>query len=182
MFHPDHFPEEWKDREDIFLWIAEHYSEPAKDQFQHATDRLKGKLDFMIRATEYDASIFEVAADSIKDDFELVVRYTSRRNHARKYVNHDDSAEWRAKMENLKTRLHGDLSTYKRFIAFFLRPLSNSESTWQQRSPVGLLNQGSDTTMLYKKLVADYLGIPTGQKFNYHLKAWFFVSDALDGN
>lgn len=182
MFYPDHFPEEWKDREDIFLLIAEHYSKPAKDQFQHATDRLKGKLDFMIRATEYDASIFEVAADAIKGDYELVVRYTSSRNHAGRYVNRDDSAEWRAEIENLKTRLHDDLRTYKRFIAFFLRPLSGFESTWQQHCPVSLLNQGSETTLAYKKLMAEYLGIPTGKKFNYYLKAYCFVSDVLDGN
>ena len=57
-FFEDHFPNSWKDREDVFLWIAKHRVMGVLVEFKKASRRLKGNLEFMIQATEYYPDVF----------------------------------------------------------------------------------------------------------------------------
>ena len=113
-----------------------------------------------------------LARKEIKSNYELVVRYLASKKGAHRYVYRHHNVEWKNRIHQLETRLASEIQSYSRFVNFFLSQLSDAEFGKRSESPVRLLNQGPDTTFVYKKLIAEYLGIPIGDPFQFHVCAW----------
>ena len=181
------FPESWRDREDIFLWIAEHssgayhLSHEITVPYKYASDRLKGNLEVMIQATEYHEGPFECASDAIKGNFELVARALSHSQvYTKKYMNKRDDDEWRYWIESIYGRLRGELRRYVRFVRFFLSQLVDTKGGRSSTSPLRILNQGPETTLVYKKLIAEYLGVPFGKRLLIYNGACVNIRNVLE--
>ncbi|KAG7365832.1 protein of unknown function DUF4116 containing protein [Nitzschia inconspicua] len=87
---------------------------------------------------------------------------------------HDDKIESYLSFLNLK------LEMYDTFVCCILGNMLSTQSVITTGSSLTLLNQGHETSVVYKRLLAEYLGIPTGKWLCQLLQARANVNQAID--
>ncbi|KAG7339918.1 hypothetical protein IV203_024968 [Nitzschia inconspicua] len=86
---------------------------------------------------------------------------------------HDD------KIQSYLSFLKSKLELYDTFVSCVLGTMLSTQSVESTGSTLTLLNQGHETSIVYKRLLADYLGIPTGKWLCQLLQARANVTQAI---
>lgn len=143
----------------------------------------------MLQVLEFDAALYEAASISVQQNHEAAVLGFAEDTHKkwldRRYMfisNPDDTSrkqpreivlEW---LLSFHARVLDWLQAYeKTFVQTVLRgaSLENSNST------LSILNQGADTSRVYMKLIAEFLGIPVGSRLVRLWKVDRYVKNAI---
>jgi len=150
-------PLSWKNDKEIFLCVAKCCRENCRhESFSKASESLRSNKDFLREALKLDPNLFDCAVQSLQHDLKLAVfvfanprfsfdRYLSvGRNHRRALIRGHSIA------------IASHLIKYDEFFAL-LCGVSSASST------LSVLNQGTETSVNYKRRIAEFLDVPTGQ-------------------
>ena len=174
----DVFPHKWRDRGEIFLWIAEYASRSIPDRVQRhvfgriaflpLSDRLKGDLQFMTKVAELvDWPLF-CGSESVQKNMEVIVRALSHdKEDAKVYATKLDTPEWDDWNKEIYAWVEEKYEVYANFCKLILSQMSEKCTS---ESPLRILAQGPETTLVYKKLIAQYAGIPMGTELQFYLR------------
>ena len=137
----------------------------------------------MKKATEFKVIYWQFASDSIKYDFELFVRALSHGHGVFSYISihshmgtwepkrdgNDTRQSWKDWIESLEVRLQEKMLVYANYANLILPELSQVAQTKPSASSLQILNQGPETTFVYKKLLAEYLDLDVPVNKNYEM-------------
>ena len=148
------------DRE-IFLLIAEHgQQEHRRRSFAYASPALRANKVFMMQAVQHDAFLFGFASAALQQDFDLALLAFAAENPAvvGAYLNERHHRNQRQFVESFHLQVQDMLSVHQAFWTLLSGILPGSGST------LTVLNQGSETSLGYKQLIAALLDVQTGKK------------------
>ena len=146
--HPHPFNALRNDSE-VFLLIAKHSRSPGESFFRYASMTLRANKEFMMQAVKQNTSLFSCASTDLKRDFDLALIAFAA-----------DDLDVVERTFSFRCNFH--VSFLRQVQAMlclhetFCVMLSCSGST------LAVLNQGTETVLVYKQLIAEFLGVPTG--------------------
>lgn len=153
------FRKTWKGDEEFFLLNAKHCrADLLHESFENIGSSLRNNRKFMLRVLKIQPTLMIFAGLELKHDFELCSIVLSDRKGAEaaffEYLRWD-AVDFLSEA-NRQLALHGS------FCSLVLPAISllNDDS----ECALSILNQGTSTTLAYKKLIAEYMGVPTGER------------------
>ena len=154
----DSMPVSWKDDKEIFLCIAKCCREDCRNKsFLKASESLRSNKDFMREALKLDPNLFDCASQSLLQNLKLAVFvFADFRFSFFCYLSSDRNGR-RALIRGHRIAIASRLEKYDEFFALILCGVSSGSST------LSVLNQGTETSVNYKKRIAEFLDVPTGQ-------------------
>lgn len=162
-----------KSDKEVFLWLSEHF--PKKQgkrkrfvmSFQHASQTLKTDKAFMLKAIALNPNVYHTAPQSLKNDFDVWLLAVGGTAGQHPLI---DQRKWTALRETFVTfiaRVRAELQNYETYQGTFLFGMTQQ----QPDNALTLLSQGEATSLNYKRLVAEYLDVPTGKRLRMLRKA-----------
>ena len=152
------------DDQDVFLLIAEHCQQEAVNNrsFANASRALRANKMFMIKAVEHDASLFGFASVALQQDFDLALLAFAAEDPAvvGAYLNEQHHPNQRHFVESFHRQVRDMLSVHEAFLTFLCGMSPRSAST------LTVLDQGSETSLGHKQLIAAFLDVPIGKKLH----------------
>ena len=184
-FHRDIFPQEWRDRGEGFLWSAEYAFLSIPDYvgrkclgesvFRYVSDRLRDDLEFMTKVAEYVNWPLEHGSRAIRRNMNVVVRALSHdEKEATRYMHHHSTLEWQNWNDDICAWTVEKIETFDNFHTLILPQLSENHTS---ESPLRMLAQGNETTAVYTKMIAEYVGVPTGTAYQFYLRYFNVTSE-----
>jgi len=166
----EEFPEEFEDDQELFLLLAEHNSA----DFWCASDKLTRNKDFMLKVVGINPNLIREASRKLSQDFEVALMAFGGGNGQKRAfersrdlpgmfdISDGDDLEF---LTNFAKEVRARLESHESFIRLLCgmstkRSLGDDEAS----CPLRLLNQGGETTIAYKKLLAQYAGISMGRE------------------
>lgn len=149
-----------EDRETMLLIASNCMPKYRRDSFRFMPLLLRADKSFMTKVLEHDPTLFEFASHQLQQDNELALLTFSTipRDYANLYVRKCRYNGQSAFLERLRVTIERKLELYETFVRTFLFGSLNDDS------PLACLNQGIETSIHYKRLVAQYLDVPTGRE------------------
>ena len=187
-----HFDEAATEDRDIFLLIAEHNPE----DFRFASDRLNNDKDFMLQVVSNNPTLLLEASPSVLRDFDIALEAfggggdDEEAEDAAKAVQRRDLAgsfdfNDRADFEfitGVAAKVRERLGAHDNFVKVVLCAMSPQTKTSNKLSDdeghFRTLDQGSETSLAYRVLLAKFMGIPVGRELrllrrtSVNLAAW----------
>jgi len=84
-----------------------------------------------------------------------------------------------ALIEEVRADVRHCLERYDLFRSTILPCMLTTQSVAETKSNLSLLNQGPETSVVYKKLIAGYSGVPTGKQLRRFRQAHLSLCDAV---
>ena len=155
-------PDAWKNDKQIFSTLAEHcIPHFLESSFSSALDLVRGDKKIMSIAVVRDyRSFFQASADLQEDVHLIVVACSASQDFIVDYC--DRHGNDRGNM--MRNQVRATLDLYENFIKIILCAMTFSGA--HNTCALHLLNQGETTTLAYKKLIAECLGIPNGRQIH----------------
>ncbi|KAG7351720.1 protein of unknown function DUF4116 containing protein [Nitzschia inconspicua] len=137
-------------------------------------------IEFMTQVVTQCPKLYLEAGDEVAADpvvmtiaFAGLLDLASKTMDKLHFDGHDD------KIQSYLSFLNSKLEMYDTFISCVLGTMLSTQSVESTGSTLTLLNQGHETSIVYKRLLADYLGIPTGKWLCQLLQAKANVTKAI---
>jgi hypothetical protein len=168
------FPEEYSSDKDILLALAEHSSDPCETFEQVCSPELLRDKEFMVQVVKKRPSLYWMVPSELDGDFDIMLAAHSGDKDLLRVMELDEPEE----LEQVLTfarRVRKRIEARESFTTF-LAGMSKSAPSPSCCLPV--LNQGSETSLAYKKLIADFVGLPCGEELrdlravSVHLTRW----------
>lgn len=122
----------------------------------------------MLQALQFNPLLIKYAGPDLKNDFDLCLIAFSDRDGAqdewrRRFfdcgrIDHVDNVQ---QIEQFRVDVEAKLELYDVFSSVVLPAISLEKNG--SDCTLALLNQGSTTSIAHKKLIAEYMGVPTGK-------------------
>jgi len=191
--HP--FPAHFASDQEIFLIIAGKCREEDRLQsFNQASVTLRSDKGFMQKAIELDPDLFcctagtplrydcDLALQAFAISSDVVIGWMQAELEDSDSDYDYDSAEDIRFVRWYHRRLQEMLQARDDFVQTFLCGISQSvnNTAADGSSNLTVLDQGSETSVAYKRRIAEYLGISTGKKLRQIRQAVANIQDALD--
>jgi Domain of unknown function (DUF4116) len=164
----DDFPEEFCEDEDLMLTVAEY----NWTEFEYASDYLKGDKEFMLKAVAKDGRVFNEACYTLRNDVDLALAAFSKSREAIQFFSgEDEDFEFMVKFSR---HVWERLAEYDVFTKQVLGAIDIKDDSCR----LSMLNQGPETCLEYKQIIASYLGLPQAkelkqlQEASRHLRHW----------
>ena len=186
------FPASWLDDPEIFLLVARHCPHPfQRDSFLNASpSALRGDKDFMRQVLEVAPSLFPCASEILQRDFDLALLcFADSYGTVLSFLHQNGTFYNRAfyeRLDFLREFCHRALELrrlHETFVSTILSAMSPSlllGSSSQSSSALSVLDQGAETALSHKKLIAAYLGVPTGKTLRRLRRARENVAELLE--
>ena len=182
----EEFPEEFEDDEELFLLFAEHNS----SDFWCVSEKLTRNKEFMLKVVGINPNLIREASRKLSQDFEVaLVAFGGGNGQKRAFersrdlpgmfdISDGDDLEF---LTNFAKEVRARLESHESFIRL-LCGMSTKRSPGEDEAPcpLRLLNQGGETCLAYRKLLAQYTGIPMGRELrqlrraSVNLAVWGF--------
>lgn len=148
---------------DVFLRIAKHCREEFRRQsFADASPSLRGDKAFMVQVVEADPCLFVLASAALQRDFDVALTSFSASGESSKIYLRDSTSADRVQVVLMhRTRVRETLALHDTFCKTFLIGTAQTDDS---ATPLSLLNQGTETTVVYKRLIGEFVGVPTGKR------------------
>ena len=182
-----HIPEPlWQNRDVVLAWIRKGGNvleaferllstdqEMALEVAQHNWLNFKkvglafrGDKDFMSKAVQKDGRVLRFANRSIQTDYQVVVRAVANHHRALTGVMVSEV--------NFKTWVKDALDLHMNFQRDFLRGIAINKPHVPpaHRSQLSMLDRGVETSEAFKKLIAEFLGVPVKEDLRMMRQAW----------
>lgn len=143
------------DDHEFVLEVAEH----SWLEFSRVGQGLRADAEFMTEAIDRNGRVIRFAATPIQNDMNMLVRALANTPHA-------IWPDSRIKRNDVLTFVNDKLTLHKVFVSEFLRGIAvtNPPQAPAHRSQLHLLDRGVETSQAFKKLIAEFLGVPTGEE------------------
>ena len=150
------------------LKVAEY----AHRQFSNVSETLRTDYAFMRQAVEINGLVLRYAGMALRRDFELVVRAVASNRNAL-------CPQIPVSLEQVQQHVQSKLDLHRTFVNDFLRGIAVSTPRIPpaRRSQLPLLDRGVETSQAFKKLIAQFLGVPVGAELALLRKAWNKLQD-----
>ena len=169
-FLANRFPPTWRDEEEYFLLVAKYgrfYYLSTAERFDHVSDRLKKNLNFLLKLATYTPEVLFLADVEHRKKPELIGRALSRRKAfikdfiSQPHPDFGSQEEIRILITEIQDWLLEKMVLYLDVFMRNVLPmfLLNGQAS-RDKAPITLLHQDPDTMMVYKKKIAEYLGVP----------------------
>ena len=143
---------------ELFLLIAEN--DHDFDTFGCCSQELRADKDFMMQAVKLCARLFHTASDALQTDFDLAVwAFANCPWFCYEESRQGQRPETMFFLRVTETRIRKKLLAYDIFVQTVLPGMSMYAGS---QCRLTLLNQGTYTSLVYRKRSAEYLDIPTG--------------------
>lgn len=148
------------DREVMLLIASNCHPEHRNESFCKASRSLRSDKGFMIQALGQDPALFHTASIELQQDFDvaLLVFANASDGYLVKYVTaslYDGQSEF---LRQFQETVHQKLTLYDTFLQTTLFGIAGMAGS---HCPLELLGQGTETSQHYKRLLAEYLDVPT---------------------
>ena len=175
------FPASWKDDGEIFLLIAKHCQKDLRRQsFEKASVALRSKKDFLLQVLERDTSLFCCAAPRLQQNFDVALRaFAGPVKNVERYI---DASHYDGQDDFVRqchSKIGRMLDLHKDFVSTILQGMSPPNDDARDGSTLSVLNQGVETSIVFKRLIAQYLDIPTGKRLTLLRRAYSNLSEAM---
>ena len=182
------FPREvrmmWTVDKELFYLTAKHSeSKVSILAFERWADAsLRNDKPFMLQVVQCKPALFDVASENLQRDLDLAITAfagpsaLAEEHMTRLHFNGLDDV-----VNELVRSIRERLDWHDTFVATLLRGMSASPTNSTASTPLNLslLNQGAETSVVYKKLIADFLNVPTGSELRLLRRAHEHVCDAI---
>lgn len=168
-FSTGQFPDSFQDNEQIFLWVVRH---GPKYSFSLASDRLRRDSEFVKQLIEIQPCAYFCASHDVQADAAVVIKAlaTGSGAFAKDYVKRVHNTEHGEELlETFCTFLQLQLDWNETFMTSILLGISLQADASQR--PLSVLNQGTETSLVYKKLIAQYAGVPIQKRLLSYRRA-----------
>jgi Domain of unknown function (DUF4116) len=145
------FQSHFRDDKELFLLIAEH----NWSEFSHASERLRSNKEYMLRAVEKNGILLHDAVGDLSRDFDLAITSFSNTHDLLNSYDGDHNADDARFLNGLSSHVRQRLQEHANFQMVLVGMSVGSAD----RSSLCLLDQGQETSLIYKRLFADYLGV-----------------------
>ena len=172
------FPLSWRDDREIFLRIAKHChpDDARRSSFSKASDALRGDKEFMLQVLKLDPRLFYCAAANLKEDDDLALLFFADNSDIIRTYLLVEVRLRRTYVEAFRSRIQDKLREHRAFCGTFLPGMTlDSGST----TALCRLNQGTETSLNHKQLIAAYLGVPTGKYLGQLRRALGNIDDGM---
>ena len=145
---------------EVFLWLAKYFPKKfgadVNTSFRQAAASLRDDKVFMRQAIAFNPHIYLAASDALKKDFDIRLAFLGNDTDPMQCM---PKGEIKVLAKAMGSRVDEELKTHETFVKTVLCSMST-----QQNGSLAFLDQGNETWLIYKRLVADYLGVPTGKR------------------
>jgi hypothetical protein len=150
---------EWNEDADLMLLIASHVHHKFQTgSFFCVSLTLRSDKSFMKKAIILDPFLFFCTSDTLQQDFDLrLIAFGSSVEVYNKFAGQPVPAHFQ---ESLLTSVEAKLSVHHAFSHLFLVGME------QPQYILSLLNNGWETSLSFKKAIAEYLGVPIGRELH----------------
>jgi len=161
------FPTEWKNDSEIFLRVAKHCRKDLRRaSFSKASVSLRGCKDFMLMVVLHDNSLVACATSSLQQDYDVLLKAFAGPQDAVEYCLDHPDWDGYARIPYVNAKMTRELEVHKTFCSTVLYGISDcSVATGTGDAPtLSVLDQGAETSVTYKMLIAEYLEVPAGKR------------------
>jgi hypothetical protein len=185
---PSHVPEDiWTSRDIVLAWIkrggrvldafertlardrplALALAEFNWAEFHKVGDALARDKEFMLQAVQRDGRVLRFASPEIRQDFTVVIQAVANHKETLAFCAGVDQAAFKNTVQE-KMKLH------ETFLNDFLRGIAvvTPHVPPARRSHLPMLDRGVETSQAFKRLIAEYLGVPVGKELTLLRTAW----------
>jgi len=173
----------WKNDKEIFLRLAKYCIDSCVwGSFRESSASLRNDKKFMLQVLELRPSLFRLASARLQIDFDLAMLFFSGEE-----ILVQEDVRRRRRMRNdqyievFQSEVSAHLNAHRIFSTTVL-PAMSLASNEDSHCTLAVLNQGAETSLGYKKLMAEYLGVPIGKQLGLHRKAFRNLSSPMDTN
>lgn len=155
----DKFPFHFRDDEELMLLVAEH----NWSEFGFASERLRSNKLYMLQAVTRNGVLIFDAVGELGRDFDLAMIAFSNTTDLIESYDEDDTGNVHF-LHSFERHVQEKLQEHANFLLF----LGGISRACSDEEPPGtvvslpLLNQGQETSLIYKRLVQEYLGVAIG--------------------
>jgi hypothetical protein len=160
-------------------------------EFYKVGERLLSDRAFMMQALDADGRVLRFAAPGLRDDFDVAV--TAFANH---YKNIEQGPAMNAapsasqtysnvvNLGQIKREIQRRLDLHDTYVKEFLRGIAikTPHLAPSLRSQLTMLDRGVETSQAFKRLIAEYCGVPVGTKLAMLRKAYENLQRPPNGN
>jgi len=165
-----------EDDQEVLLLIAEHCHHAAHRHrsFTRASQALRANKNFMMQAVEHDAFFFGYASAALQQDFDLALLAFAAEDPAlvKAYLNEQHHPNQRQFVESFYRQVQDMMGVHEAFWTLLCGMLPDSGSA------LTMLNQGLETSLKYKQLIATLLDVQTGEKLRLLRRAYTNLKDS----
>lgn len=142
--------EYFSDDEEVFLAVAEH----NWDEFYMASVSLLTNKEFLIKAVSVNGQVWTMLEEEMKEQFDIALAAFSASPNLAYYCAGEDFSF----LTTFARKVRNELQIHDSFVQLFVcsTDLPSSGNIF------AMLNQGQHTTLQYKKVIAEYIGLPRG--------------------
>jgi len=167
------FPVACREDHEIFTLVAKKCKrEHRAESFAQASISLRSNKEFMLAILEIDPSLFPCATAELQHDFDVqILGFSGSRETVLRYMQSGGSDLWcrnEVVVGQFCERAHELLAAHETFTTTVLFAISSAGSG----SPLSLLDQGSETALSHKRLIAEFVEVPTGRKLRHLRQAY----------
>ncbi|KAG7365831.1 protein of unknown function DUF4116 containing protein [Nitzschia inconspicua] len=166
------------------VWMANRQlclASAINSESLYCTSNFDDDIEFMTQAVTQCPKLYLEAGDKVASDpVVMTIAFAGLSDLASKTMDklHFDGDD--DKIQSYLSFLNFNLELYDTFVSCVLGNILSTQSMESTASTLTLLNQGHETSVGYKRLLADYLGIPTGKWLCQLLQARANVTNAIE--
>jgi hypothetical protein len=140
-------------------------------EFYKVGDRLLNDYDFVLQALPLDGRVFRFVSPTLRQNFDVMIMAVASYYNKANVSQLPSVAQSFAGMldlEALKQEIKRLLDLHDMYVQQFLRGISikTPHLAPALRSQLTLLDRGVETSEAFKRLIAEYLGVPVGPKLS----------------
>ena len=154
------FPATSRENQAFGLLVAKH----DPDAFDAMTDELRRDKSFMMQAVFENGSVFRYALGDLRRDFDLAVAAFGGKN-AVSFPWYEATNDDKAFSRKVLAKSLEKVQAHESFTQGFLFGMSGNPGP---DCSVSILGTGVETSLALKKLIACFVGVPTGQDLWLH--------------
>ena len=155
------------DRE-VFLWMAANFpkDDPAGlvKSFEYASPALRSNKGFMLQAIEHNPDVYHTVHSDLLSNFDVFLMAFGGTAGKHPAITTESWMRLRAVIRQCGLRVEEELVKQETFVKTLLCGISLNQANTTPTTALVLLNQGESTALSYKRLIAEYLDVPTGKR------------------
>lgn len=150
------------DRDLLKMAVKNDWSE-----FQHIPLSLKSDREFVLAMVQIDGRVLSHAEDDLKHDYEILTAAVASKSVtiAACFSGDGDDFDF---LVSYAQYVRGKLKLFDVFVCEFLRGILTTEThvAPAKRCRLPMLDQGVETTIVFKRTIAQFLGVPLGKELH----------------
>jgi hypothetical protein len=168
-YRVDNFPPNCADDEELFLLFAQH----RYGEFEHASTKLRSDKEYMKKAIGLHGELLLFTANNdLKYDYDLaVIAFSNTKYLVKLFVQENDIDSMHFLMQFYEHLVKKKMELNSFFLVWMAVRAVTLTLEERASCPLLLLNQGSESTTVFLKMIQQFVGVPSGLELRQILLA-----------